>query len=184
MYIHIYTVVIAERVLGGYIEIHLYALATCCDSADSVLVTREALLSETGFEKVFRTQNWVRQSKLFGNDFLSCWGQAWCISAAAWTQLKLAYYLVSSCGLIVCFKEGPSAFCSARWLLEVFLVVGAFVGFRAGGRLPIEWLYWNTSLPLVGPACPSTLLPKFFSPEKKMNHLFRSIPSLIFYYEF
>ena len=28
-------------------------------------VTREALLSEAGFEKVFRTQNWVRRSKLF-----------------------------------------------------------------------------------------------------------------------
>ena len=28
-------------------------------------VTREALLSEVGFEKVFRTQNWVGRSKLF-----------------------------------------------------------------------------------------------------------------------
>ena len=27
--------------------------------------TREAFLSEAGFEKVFRTQNWVRRSKLF-----------------------------------------------------------------------------------------------------------------------
>ena len=27
--------------------------------------TREALLSEAGFENVFRTQNWVRRSKLF-----------------------------------------------------------------------------------------------------------------------
>ena len=27
--------------------------------------TREALLSEAGFEKVFRTQNWVCRSKLF-----------------------------------------------------------------------------------------------------------------------
>ena len=27
--------------------------------------TGEALLSEAGFEKVFRTQNWVRRSKLF-----------------------------------------------------------------------------------------------------------------------
>ena len=26
---------------------------------------REALLSEAGFETVFRTQNWVRRSKLF-----------------------------------------------------------------------------------------------------------------------
>ena len=28
-------------------------------------ITREALLSEAGFEKLFRTQNWVRRSKLF-----------------------------------------------------------------------------------------------------------------------
>ena len=27
--------------------------------------TREVLLSEAGFEKLFRTQNWVRRSKLF-----------------------------------------------------------------------------------------------------------------------
>ena len=27
--------------------------------------TRKALLNEAGFEKVFRTQNWVRRSKLF-----------------------------------------------------------------------------------------------------------------------
>ena len=27
--------------------------------------TREALLSEAGFEKVFRTQNWVRRRKVF-----------------------------------------------------------------------------------------------------------------------
>ena len=32
-------------------------------------------------------------------------------------------------------KEGASAFCSLRWLLEVFLAVVEFVGFRAGGRL-------------------------------------------------
>ncbi len=37
--------------------------------------TREALLSEAGFEKVFRTQNWVRRSKLFCDDFVSGWGK-------------------------------------------------------------------------------------------------------------
>ena len=31
-------------------------------------------------------------------------------------------------------KEGPSAFCSVRWLLEVFLVVAEFAGFRASKR--------------------------------------------------
>ena len=29
------------------------------------VITREVLLSEAGFEKVFRTQNWVRRRKLF-----------------------------------------------------------------------------------------------------------------------
>ena len=45
----------------------------CAESLPTVKVsfwppyfsTREALLSEAGFEKLFRTQNWVRRSKLF-----------------------------------------------------------------------------------------------------------------------
>ena len=65
--------------------------------------TREALLSEAGFEKVFRTQNWVRRSKLFCRWFCFLLGQAGCISVAAWTHLSLAsYYFVASGGLIVC----------------------------------------------------------------------------------
>ena len=65
--------------------------------------TREALLSEAGFEKVFRTQNWVRRSKLFCRRFYFWLGQAGCISVAAWTHLKLdSYYFVASGGLIVC----------------------------------------------------------------------------------
>ena len=65
--------------------------------------TREALLSEAGFEKVFRTQNRVRRSKLFCRWFCFLLRQAGCISVAAWTQLKVAfYYFVSSGGLIVC----------------------------------------------------------------------------------
>ena len=46
-------------------------------------ITREALLSEAGFEKVFRTQNWVRRSKLFCRWFCFLLGQAGCISVAA-----------------------------------------------------------------------------------------------------
>ena len=65
--------------------------------------TREALLSEAGFEKVFRTQNWVRRSKLFCRWFCFLLGQVGCISVAAWTHLSLAsYYFVASGGLIVC----------------------------------------------------------------------------------
>ena len=36
-----------------------------CNSIGFTCSTREALLNEAGFEKVFRTQNWVRRSKLF-----------------------------------------------------------------------------------------------------------------------
>ena len=65
--------------------------------------TREALLSEAGFENVFRTQNWARRRKLFCRWFCFLLGPAGCISVAAWTQLKVAfYYFVSSGGLIVC----------------------------------------------------------------------------------
>ena len=44
--------------------------------------TREALLSEAGFEKFFRTQNWARRSKLFCRCFCFLLGQAGCISVA------------------------------------------------------------------------------------------------------
>ena len=68
--------------------------------------TGEALLSEAGFEKVFRTQNWVRRSKLFCRWFCFLLGQAGCIPVAAWTHLKLAsYYFVAFGGLIVAAKR-------------------------------------------------------------------------------
>ena len=76
-------------------------------------------------------------------------------------------------------KEGASAFCSLRWLLEVFLAVAEFVGFRAGGRLPFEWLHWVLLLPLVGPPCPSRLLPKFSAQKEHELWFFQSIPLLI-----
>ena len=67
--------------------------------------TGEALLSEAGFEKVFRTQK-VRRSKLFCRWFCFLLGQAGCIPVAAWTHLKLAsYYFVASGGLIVAAKR-------------------------------------------------------------------------------
>ena len=65
--------------------------------------TREALLSEASFEKVFRTQNWVRRRKLFCRWFGFLLGQAGCISVAAWTQFEGSFYcFVSSGALIVC----------------------------------------------------------------------------------
>ena len=146
--------------------------------------TREALLSEAGFEKLFRTQNWVRRSKLFCRWFCFLLGQAGCISVAAWTQLKdvegsflwFRFVWWLDCLLL---KEGASAFCSLRWLLEVFLAVAEFVGFRAGSRLPFEWLYWILYCPLLAPLAPLDSY-RSFRPRKNMNYdFFQSIPLLI-----
>ena len=75
-------------------------------------------------------------------------------------------------------KEGASAFCSLRWLLEVFLAVAEFVGFR---RWPasIWMIVLNTLMPLVGPPCPSRLLPKFAAQKEHELWSFQSIPLLI-----
>ena len=100
-------------------------------------------------------------------------GASGCISVAAWT-LRFVWWL--DCLLL---KEGPSAFCSLRWLLEVFLAVAVFVGFRAGGRLPFEWLYWILYCPLLAPLAPLDSY-RGFQRRKKMNYdLFQSIPLLI-----
>ena len=87
--------------------------------------TREALLSEAGFEKVFRTQNWVHRSKLFCRWFCFLLGQAGCISVAAWTQLKVAfYYFVSSGGLIVCcWTKAHQPFAALGDCLKCFLLL-------------------------------------------------------------
>ena len=57
---------------------------------NGIWITREALLSEAGFEKIFWTQNWVRRSNLFCRWFCFWLGQAGCISVAAWTHLKFS----------------------------------------------------------------------------------------------
>ena len=132
--------------------------------------TREALLSEAGFENVFRTQNWARRRKLFCRWFCFLLGQAGCISVAAWTQLKVAfYYFVSSGGLFAAKRRRISLLQPYRWLLEVFLVVAEFVGLRAGGRLPFEWLYWILYCPLWAPLAPLDSY-RSFQPRKNMNY--------------
>ena len=57
-------------------------------------------------------------------------------------------------------KEGASAFCSLRW---------EFAGFRAGGRLPFEWLYWILCCPLLGPLAPLDSY-RSFQRRKNMNY--------------
>ena len=73
-------------------------------------------------------------------------------------------------------KEGASAFCSLRWLLEVFLAVEEFVGFSRRWPASIWMIVLNTLLPLVGPPCPSRLLPKFSAQKEHESWSFQSIP--------
>ena len=79
-FFEIFCIKVAEAQRFGFNE-DLWLMATG-------RATREALLSEAGFEKLFRTQNWVRRSKLFCRWFCFLLGQAGCISVAAWTQLE------------------------------------------------------------------------------------------------
>ena len=76
-------------------------------------------------------------------------------------HLKLAsYYFVASGGFDCLQKKAHQPFAALRWLLDVFLAVEKFVGFCAGGRPASIWMIvLNTLLPLVGPPCPSRLLP-------------------------
>ena len=143
--------------------------------------TREALLSEAGFEKVFRTQNWGRRSKLFCRWCCFLLGQAGCISVAAWTQLKVAFYLfVSSGGLIVCcWTKAHQPFAAYRWLLEVFSCCCGVCGFLRRWSASIWMIVLNTLLPLVGPPCPCRLLAKFSAQKEDELWSFQSIPLLI-----
>ena len=74
--------------------------------------------------------------------------------------------------------EGASAFCSLRWLLEVFLAV-AECGFSRRWPASIWMIVLNTLVPLVGPPCPSRLLPKFAAQKEHELWYFQSIPLLI-----
>ena len=133
--------------------------------------TRGALLSEAGFEKVFRTQNWVRRRKLFCRWFGFLLGQAGvhigsCLNPVEGSFLLFRFVWWLDCLLL---KEGASAFCSLRWLLEVFLAVEEFAGFRKGGRLPFEWLYWILYCPLLAPLAPLDSY-RSLQPRKNINY--------------
>ena len=66
-------------------------------------------------------------------------------------------------------KEGASACCSLRWLLEVFLAVAEFVGFAQVVGFPFEWLYWILYCPLLAPLAPLDSY-RSFQPRKNMNY--------------
>ena len=96
-------------------------------------------------------------ASFFVDDFVSCWGKR----GAAW--FRFVWWL--DCLLL---KE-DAAFCSRRWLLDVFLAVAEFVGFRAGGRLPFEWLYWILYCSLLAPLAPLDSY-RSFQPRKNMKY--------------
>ena len=102
----------------------------------------------------------------FVDDFVSCWGKrvhiGCCLNPVEVEGSFLLFRFVWWLDFLV-LKEGASAFCSLRWLLEVFLAVAEFVGFRAGGRLPFEWLYSILYCPLL---CPLQTPTEVFSPER------------------
>ena len=106
----------------------------------------------------------------FVDDFVSCWGKRGAyrlLREPSWRSFLLFRFVWWLDCLLL--KESASAFCSLRWLLEVFLAVAEFVGFRAGGRLPFEWLYWILYCPLLAPLAPLDSY-RSFQPRKNMNY--------------
>ena len=141
--------------------------------------TREALLSEAGFEKVFRTQNWVRRSKLFCRWFCSLLGQAGCISIAAWTRWKLgSYYLVSSGGLSVCCQnKAHQPFAALVDCLRCFLLLRSSRVFVQVAGFHLDACIEYFTAPCWPPLAPSRLLPtEVFSPDRRWIMIFQSIP--------
>ena len=122
------------------------------------------------FWEVFRTQNWVRRSDLFCRWFCFLLGQAGCISVAAWTQLKVAfYYFVSSGGLIVCcWKKAHQPFAALGDCLKCFLLLRV-CGFSRRWRLPFEWLYWILYCPLLALLAPLDSY-RSLQPRKNINN--------------
>ena len=57
--------VIAPYMMRGLLPVSAIRVSLDVIVLSSKGLTREALLSEAGFEKLFRTENWVRRSKLF-----------------------------------------------------------------------------------------------------------------------
>ena len=106
----------------------------------------------------------------FVDDFVSCWASGvhsgCCLNPVGGSFWLFRFVWWLDCLLL---KEGASAFCSLRWLLEVFLAVAEFVGFRAGGRLPCEWLYWILYCPLLAPLAPLDSY-RSFQPRKNMHY--------------
>ena len=133
------------------------------------IYTREAFLSEAGFEKV--SGPWVRRSKLFCRWFCFLLGQAGCISVAAWTQLKLAsYYFVPSGGLSVCRqKKNHQPFAALGDCLRCFLLLRSLWVFARVAGFHLNDCIEYVTAPLLAPLAPLDSY-RSFQPGKNMNH--------------
>ena len=113
------------------------------------------------------------------DDLVSCWASGvrigCCLNPVEGSVLLFRFVWWLDWLLL---KEDASAFCSLRWLFEVFLAVEKFVGLR---RWPasIWMIVLNTLVPLVGPLPLYRLLPKFAAQKEHKLWSFQSIPLLI-----
>ena len=64
-FFEVFCIKVAEAQRFGFAEAQRFGFNEALWLMATGRATREALLSEADFEKVFRTQNWVRRSKLF-----------------------------------------------------------------------------------------------------------------------
>ena len=76
-------------------------------------------------------------------------------------------------------KGGPSAFCSPQMIAWGVSCCCGVCGFSRRWPASIWMIVLNTLLPLVGPPCPSRLLPKFSAQKDHESWSFQSIPLLI-----
>ena len=123
---------------------------------------------------VLRRFSGPRRSKLFCRWFCFLLGKrsAYRLLLEPTWSLRLVAWLFAA-------KRRRISLLHLRWLLEVFLAVAEFVGFRTGCRLPFEWLYWILYCPLLAPLAPLDSY-RIFQPRKNMNcDFFQSIPLLI-----
>ena len=112
----------------------------------------------------------------FVDDFVSCWskrGAYRLLLEHSWRILKVAFYVFVVWWLdCLLLKEGASI----AWSVSCWCGV---CGFSRRRSASIWIIVLNTLLPLVGPPCPSRLLPKFSAQKEHELSFFQSIPLLI-----
>ena len=109
-------------------------------------------LSEAGFEKVFRIQNWVRRSKLFCRWFLLL-GQAWCCCL---NPVEVTFLLFRCVWWLDCLllKEGPlQPFAALGDCLRCFLLLRSLWVFAQVAGFHLDDCIEYFTAPY-GPPCP------------------------------